>query len=188
MAACAPCLQAKVHLACRVSWGEHWCGLEAQKDCQQLLFYRQPKNLTHLAAPGKATCQVGPSLPKCGLALVCRVQVQHPPCQMNEGQGHLLSWRAVDGGRVNIAACSVGGARQCLDAAREYAAQRQQFGRPIAAQQATQFRIADMATDVQASRLLVQCAQPRMRISAALCAFLQACNVQALVDMLMCCI
>lgn len=67
---------------------------------------------------------------------------------------------AVDGGRVNIAACSVGGGQQCLDAARAYAAERAQFGRPIAAQQATQFRIADMATDVQASRLLVQCASP----------------------------
>ena len=84
---------------------------------------------------------------------------------------HLLSWLAVDGGRVNIAACSVGGARQCLDAAREYAAQRHQFGRPIGAQQATQFRIADMSTDVQASRLLVQCVL-LMFISAALYAFI----------------
>lgn len=62
----------------------------------------------------------------------------------------------MDGGRINIGACSVGGASMCLDFARDYVAGRRQFGQPISRFQATQFRLADMATQVHASRLLVR--------------------------------
>lgn len=66
------------------------------------------------------------------------------------------SRRAVNGGRVNIASCSVGGAAFCLEAAQEYASVRTQFGQPIGSFQATQFRLADMATSLHASRLMVR--------------------------------
>ncbi len=63
---------------------------------------------------------------------------------------------AVDGGRINIAACSVGGAQFCLDHAKDYVSHRKQFGRAVADFQATQFTLADMATSLQASRLMVR--------------------------------
>ncbi len=62
----------------------------------------------------------------------------------------------VDGGRINIAACSVGGAQFCVDHAAEYVASRQQFGQPVGRFQNTQFRLADMATGISASRLMVR--------------------------------
>jgi alkylation response protein AidB-like acyl-CoA dehydrogenase len=62
----------------------------------------------------------------------------------------------VDGGRVNIAACSVGGGQFCLDYARRYVQERMQFGQPLSTFQAIEFRIADMATALHASRLLVR--------------------------------
>ena len=65
---------------------------------------------------------------------------------------------ALDGGRVNIAACSVGGADFCVGAAKNYAADRKQFGKSIASFQNTQFKLADMQTSVQASRLMVRAA------------------------------
>ncbi|PRW32835.1 acyl- dehydrogenase [Chlorella sorokiniana] len=73
-----------------------------------------------------------------------------------EGEGFKIAMWALDGGRVNIGACSIGGAQFCLDTARQYAHQRQQFGSPIANFQATQFKFADMATQLQASRLMVR--------------------------------
>ena len=63
---------------------------------------------------------------------------------------------AVDGGRINIAACSVGGAQFCLDHAAAHVASREQFGQPVGRFQNTQFRLADMATGVSASRLMVR--------------------------------
>ncbi|KAK9814575.1 hypothetical protein WJX72_008116 [[Myrmecia] bisecta] len=73
-----------------------------------------------------------------------------------EGIGFKIAMNALDGGRINIATCSVGGASFCLDTAQEYVKTRQQFGKPLAAFQHTQFKLADMATSVQASRLLVR--------------------------------
>lgn len=73
-----------------------------------------------------------------------------------EGQGFRIAMRGLDGGRVNIAACSVGGARACLEATLAHVAERKQFGRPLAEFQALQFRLADMATDLEAARLMVR--------------------------------
>ena len=73
-----------------------------------------------------------------------------------EGEGFKVAMRALDGGRINIATCSVGGAAFCVDAALQYCKERQQFGRSIADFQYSQFKLADMATSVQASRLMVQ--------------------------------
>ncbi len=72
------------------------------------------------------------------------------------GEGFKVAMRALDGGRINIATCSVGGAAFCTDAALQYCKERQQFGRSIADFQHSQFKLADMATSVQASRLMVQ--------------------------------
>lgn len=72
------------------------------------------------------------------------------------GQGFRMAMAALDGGRVNIAACSVGGAAFCLDTAYAYAHDRTQFGQAIGRFQASQFKFADMATRLQASRLMVR--------------------------------
>ena len=63
---------------------------------------------------------------------------------------------AVNGGRINIGACSLGGAAFCLDAAREHAAVREQFGQAIGSFQAMQFKLADMATSLHSARLMVR--------------------------------
>ncbi len=73
-----------------------------------------------------------------------------------EGDGFAIAMKGLDGGRLNIAACSLGAARACLDAAREHMKVRRQFGRTLAEFQALQFRVADMATDLEAARLMVQ--------------------------------
>jgi alkylation response protein AidB-like acyl-CoA dehydrogenase len=73
-----------------------------------------------------------------------------------EGEGFKIAMAGLDGGRLNIAACSLGGARACLEAARAHLGERRQFGRPLAEFQALQFRFADMATELEAARLLVR--------------------------------
>ena len=84
----------------------------------------------------------------------CRVPVEN--IVGAEGDGFKIAMAGLDGGRINIAACSIGGARTALEAARDYAKERKQFGQPIAAFQATQFKLADMATELDAARLMVQ--------------------------------
>ncbi|MGH8429143.1 MAG: acyl-CoA dehydrogenase family protein, partial [Solimonas sp.] len=73
----------------------------------------------------------------------------------DEGQGFRIAMQALDGGRINIGACSIGGARACFDIARDYVRSRKQFGKAIADFQATQFKLADMATALEAARLMV---------------------------------
>ena len=71
-----------------------------------------------------------------------------------EGEGFLQCMQVLDGGRISIAALSVGIAQGAYEAALKYAKERQQFGRPIAEFQAIQFKLADMATQIEAARLL----------------------------------
>ncbi|WP_050616624.1 acyl-CoA dehydrogenase [Bacillus testis] len=71
-----------------------------------------------------------------------------------EGEGFKIAMMTLDGGRNGIAAQAVGIAQGALDAAVEYAKQREQFGKPIAAQQGVAFKLADMATNIEAARLL----------------------------------
>jgi alkylation response protein AidB-like acyl-CoA dehydrogenase len=73
-----------------------------------------------------------------------------------EGDGFIQSMEILDGGRISIAALAVGIGRGALDAAAAYARQRRQFNRPIAAFQAVRFKLADMATAVDAARLLTE--------------------------------
>ena len=72
-----------------------------------------------------------------------------------EGEGFRIAMQGLDGGRINIGACSIGGARACYEAARIYVGERRQFGRAIADFQATQFKLADMATALESARLMV---------------------------------
>ncbi len=72
-----------------------------------------------------------------------------------EGQGFRIAMAGLDGGRLNIGACSVGGAQFCLDRTIEYMKERKQFGSRLADFQALQFRIADYATELDAARLLL---------------------------------
>lgn len=72
-----------------------------------------------------------------------------------EGEGFRIAMAGLDGGRINIAACSVGTARAALEAARNYLKERKQFGRTLSEFQALQFRLADMATELDAARLMV---------------------------------
>lgn len=72
-----------------------------------------------------------------------------------EGEGFRIAMSGLDGGRLNIGACSLGGAQRCLDEAIAYTKERKQFGKAIAEFQNTQFTLADMATDLEASRALL---------------------------------
>ncbi len=72
-----------------------------------------------------------------------------------EGQGFRIAMGGLDGGRINIAACSLGGAQYALDRTLAYVQERRQFGRPLAEFQALRFKLADMATDLEAARLMV---------------------------------
>jgi alkylation response protein AidB-like acyl-CoA dehydrogenase len=99
-----------------------------------------------------------------------------PTCQVNfdgvrvpvanrvgaEGQGFRIAMAGLDGGRLNIGACSLGGAQRCLDEAIGYTRERRQFGQPIADFQATQFTLADMETEQQAARMLLYAAAARV--------------------------
>lgn len=75
-----------------------------------------------------------------------------------EGEGFKFAMKGLDGGRINIATCSVGAAQAALDAAHAYMKERKQFGRPIADFQALQFKLADMQTELVASRQMVRLA------------------------------
>ena len=83
-----------------------------------------------------------------------------------EGDGFKIAMMGLDGGRINIAACSVGGARAALEAAREHVKVRKQFDRPLAAFQALQFKLADMATELEAARLMVHRAAAKLEADA----------------------
>ncbi|MDH4422933.1 MULTISPECIES: acyl-CoA dehydrogenase AcdA [Bacillus] len=82
----------------------------------------------------------------------CRIPVEN--LLGEEGQGFKIAMQTLDGGRNGIAAQAVGIAQGALDASVEYARERHQFGKPIAAQQGIGFKLADMATDIEAARLL----------------------------------
>ena len=73
-----------------------------------------------------------------------------------EGDGFAIAMMGLDGGRLNIGACSLGGARACWEAARGYLLERRQFGQRLADFQALQFALADMATELDAARLMLR--------------------------------
>ena len=75
-----------------------------------------------------------------------------------EGQGFKIAMEGLDGGRINIATCSIGTAQAALEAATQYSQDRKQFGQSISAFQATQFKLADMTTELVAARQMVRLA------------------------------
>ncbi len=83
-----------------------------------------------------------------------------------EGDGFRFAMAGLDGGRLNIGACSLGGAQRCLDEAVAYTKERQQFGQPVADFQNTQFMLADMATELEAARALLYLAAAKVTDNA----------------------
>jgi alkylation response protein AidB-like acyl-CoA dehydrogenase len=83
-----------------------------------------------------------------------------------EGDGFKFAMAGLDGGRLNIGACSLGGAQRCLDEAIGYVKDREQFGKAIAEFQNTQFVLADMATDLEAARALLYLAAAKVTANA----------------------
>lgn len=84
-----------------------------------------------------------------------------------EGEGFRIAMAGLDGGRLNIGACSLGGAQRALDEALGYVRERQQFGRAIADFQHTQFTLADMETELQAARILLYLAAAKVTAGTA---------------------
>jgi alkylation response protein AidB-like acyl-CoA dehydrogenase len=83
-----------------------------------------------------------------------------------EGEGFRIAMMGLDGGRLNIGACSLGGAQRCLDEAVKYTKERKQFGQALAEFQNTQFTLADMATRLEASRALLYLAAAKVTENA----------------------
>jgi alkylation response protein AidB-like acyl-CoA dehydrogenase len=83
-----------------------------------------------------------------------------------EGEGFRIAMMGLDGGRLNIGACSLGGGQRCLDEAIKYTKERTQFGQPVADFQNTQFMLADMATDLEAARALLYLAAAKVTDNA----------------------
>lgn len=116
--------------------------LVVEKDAPGLSFGAQEKKLGWHSQP---TCTVNFE--------DCRVPVEN--LVGAEGDGFKIAMKGLDGGRLNIGACSLGAAQACLDLTVQYMADRKQFGKTLNSFQALQFRIADMATELEAARLLL---------------------------------
>jgi len=114
-----------------------------EKDAPGLAFGAQEKKMGWNAQP---TAQV--NFDDCRIPAANRVG--------EEGEGFRIAMAGLDGGRVNIASCSLGGAQLALDLATAHLRTRKQFGKPLMDFQALQFRLADMATELDAARLMVR--------------------------------
>ena len=83
-----------------------------------------------------------------------------------EGEGFKIAMKGLDGGRINIATCSIGAAQGALALAQQYLHERKQFGKPLAGFQALQFKLADMATELVAARQMVRLAAAKLDAGA----------------------
>lgn len=104
---------------------------------------------------------VGKKENKLGMRASETVQLTFDNCEVpaenllgNEGEGFIQAMKILEGGRISIAALSVGLAQGCLDACLKYSKERKQFGKTLSEFQATQFKLSKMATDIEAARLM----------------------------------
>jgi alkylation response protein AidB-like acyl-CoA dehydrogenase len=104
--------------------------------------------------PGKAEDKLGMRASNTGEIIFEDCRIPRENCLGEEGQGFIDSLRVLDGGRISIAALSVGMAQGAFEASLKHSREREQFGRPIASFQAIRFKLADMATEIDAARLL----------------------------------
>ena len=107
---------------------------------------------------GKAEDKMGWNAQPTRLITFDEVRVPVANLLGEEGQGFTFAMKGLDGGRINIATCSVGTAQAALERATQYMNERKQFGKPLAAFQALQFKLADMATELVAARQMVRLA------------------------------
>jgi alkylation response protein AidB-like acyl-CoA dehydrogenase len=107
---------------------------------------------------GKAEEKMGWNAQPTKLITFVDVKIPKENLLASEGEGFSLAMKGLDGGRINIATCSIGTAQQALNTAMTYMQEREQFGKPIAAFQGLQFKLADMATELVAARQLVRLA------------------------------
>jgi alkylation response protein AidB-like acyl-CoA dehydrogenase len=129
-----------------------------------------PKGISTIVVPKDAPgLSFGPSESKMGWHMQPTRQIVFEDCKVpvenvlsGEGAGFRIAMAGLDGGRLNIAACSLGGAQSALDKALAYAGERQAFGKTIDQFQALQFKLADMETNLQASRVLLYAAASRL--------------------------
>ena len=131
---------------CMVRTGEGEGGISClvvEKGTKGLSFGKQEKKMGWHSQPTSAV-----------IFEDCRVPVNN--LVGNEGDGFKIAMRGLDGGRLNIGACSIGGARAAYEAARDHLKVRTQFGAPLASFQALQFKLADMITELEAARLLTR--------------------------------
>ncbi len=116
----------------------------------------------------------GPNETKMGWHIQPTAQVIFEDCRIpaenrinDEGMGFRIAMSGLDGGRLNIGACSIGGAQAALDMARTYSAERKAFGQAIGQFQAIQFKLADMVTELEAARLLLYAAAAKLDAKTA---------------------
>ena len=95
------------------------------------------------------------------------VRIPRANLMQQEGQGFRIAMKGLDGGRINIGACSVGAAQGALQAARRYMGERRQFNKTLAEMQALQFRLADMATELVAARQMIRLAASKLDAQAS---------------------
>jgi alkylation response protein AidB-like acyl-CoA dehydrogenase len=104
--------------------------------------------------PGKTEDKLGMRASNTGEIIFENCRIPKENCLGEDGQGFIDSLRVLDGGRISIAALSVGIAQGAFEASLKHSREREQFGRAIASFQAIRFKLADMATDIDAARLL----------------------------------
>ncbi|ASG66034.1 acyl-CoA dehydrogenase family protein [Idiomarina piscisalsi] len=129
-----------------------------------------PKGISAFAVPadaegivyGKAEDKMGWNAQPTRLVTFEDVRIPAENLLGEEGEGFKFAMMGLDGGRINIAVCSVGTAQAALNTAKAYMQERTQFGKPLAAFQALQFKLADMATELVAARQMVRLAASKV--------------------------
>lgn len=142
---------------CMVRTGEEGASgvscLVIEKDTPGLSFGKQERKMGWRSQPTAMVLFDG-----------CRVPVDNRLGA--EGEGFKIAMQGLDGGRLNIGACSLGAAGACLNLAKSYMVERRQFGKPLADFQALRFKLADMATELEAARLLLRSAAAKLDAKA----------------------